>query len=530
MRSKPVKNMLVRTGRLGASLLLSGLVAFATLTVPTSGQQATQTVNGVPIPPGISRARAEQMILAAQREAKTVANIRKILSTANLPFDASILFTRNWRQKVAAFAPQLPQLQENRALPNNIAGAQIAGTFAVPKKVSITEDTVIIANRLTFPEPETLIKGPHSIYVFLLSDDAGTDDMGTDATSSGKGTITIDVSGLGRKECLASIANQTSSLDPEIIDDSGRRGQDGRNGNFVPAGSDGLNAGINGPNGICPQVDGIEGFEGDSGNPATQPGEDAGNGEDGGDGKDIVFPIPEGSTKTYHFLANGGDGGNGGQGGPGGQGGNGKPGGNGGDGSFCGCTTVGRGARGGRGGNGGPGSTGGKGGNGGKGGKAGSIKISYHVGFNLSLIAKTDADGGTGGRRGRGGNPGPGGQPGAGGKGGKGARPNIQPCNLGGQDGPDASYGIPGVWGARGPEGLLDGANGASGSVIYDPINSGSGNLMLEPGGPGGGGICYDWVLYECNDIDPIEDPGVNGASLNALQCRERMRWPAGCW
>ncbi len=519
MTSRTTRTLLPRFAKLGFCLFLAGLVAVATFTVPTSGQQSTETINGVPIPAGISRAQAEQMILTAQRQAKTIANVREILTKSGVPFDASILFTRNWRQKVADYSGQLPQLQEVRTLPNKLAGAQLANTFSVPKNVSLTEDTVIIANRLTFSEPETVIKGPHSIYVFLLSDDPGTNDTGTDATSSGKKTVTIDVSGQGRKEWLASVANRTVSPNSTIIDESGQRGRDGQHGNPVYPGPDGANAGPDGPNGTCPQVDGIDGDHGENGFPGRQ-AEDGEDGVDGGNGREITYIIPIGSTESYTFLSNGGDGGNGGNGGPGGQGGNGKPGGKGGDGSYCGCSTVGRGGRGGKGGDGGPGSTGGKGGKGAKGGNGGPIVVHFPTSFNTSLIF-TQAQAGTGGRKGTGGLQGLGGNPGASGEGGKGGRPSTQPCNLVGQDGQVGANGSLGEMSpGRGEDGT-NGENGAGGSITMTPINGG-GNLVLEPGGIGNDGrTCLDWVLYECVDIDPIEGPIVNATWL----CRERLRW-----
>jgi hypothetical protein len=288
------------------------------------------------------------------------------------------------------------------------------------------------------------------------------------------GTITINTSGLGRKEWLENQRAMARRGNGRMIkagffqDGVNNRGVDGSNGESGSTGSLGNpgTTGSTGPNGVCGNVNGLNGSVGGIG--ANGGNGTGGNvGENGGDGGAINFQIPDSPTSSYVFISAGGDAGNGGSGGNGGKGGTGGQGGTGGNGAGCPCNQggSGNGGNGGNGGLGGRGGTGGPGGDGGTGGNAGDIYVSYPQNCGTSFIG-VGAGGGSGGAGNSGGAAGAKGDGGMYGVGGfRGVLTFCQNSSFNGNNGQLGGEGLLGTAGGAGSSG----GSGSTGSVFLDP-------------------------------------------------------------
>jgi len=285
---------------------------------------------------------------------------RKLLTDKNVPFDPDILLTKDWPKTLKTTLDNLPEFKETRRGPQRLKGVQIAQTLYLPEKVELTGDTVILVNNLIFEGTDAVIKGPFNIYVYPAGEQGV---LGTSVEIASRhaeaqfikagwfknavrpplpiirgGSITVDVSGLGREDWLRSQqakANGKAKTIPASFvqgeSQTGSAGSDGSAGNNGSAGADG-GAGSNGANGNCSTgpVNGADGGNG-GGGATGYPGGSGGNGSTGGTAAAIDWTIYSPSYSSYTFNSTGGPGGNGGAGGKGGTGGKGGAGGAAGD-------------------------------------------------------------------------------------------------------------------------------------------------------------------------------------------------------
>ncbi len=496
-----------------------------------------------------------EKIKELQARSEVVERVRKMLLSRQVPFDPYLLFTKNWQTKLSTAFDQMPEMYENRNVPlTRIKGVGIANELTLPARITLTGHTVILARKVKFEGRDVLIKGPYDLHIFAVES--------MEAKISG-GSITIDLSGPGRKEWLESQKNPRPALPRETEpvffnasytpisslaqNQSGQPGANGANGQHGSNGANGAN-GAAGSNGSCSGgVNGANGSGGVTGSDGSGGG-DGGNGGNGANGSAMTVTITNPNDSTpYNLITRGGAGGKGGDGGYGGAGGTGGDGGKGGNGASCSCNPggVGNGGNGGNGGRGGDGGYGGDGGDGGDGGNGGSITVNFVFGYNTSQIAY-DNSGGAAGEAGQAGLFGQPGQPGA--PGGAGSAGSLIGCE--GTQGAAGSTGASGDPGSGGSGG--SGGNGGSsgGSPTYNmtggSTGGGGGGGGYEPGGWGGGCTEWYWVWYECIPLNDRQDPlfprkkvnflktsfrpGSNWCLLTEYQCYEVDRWYAGCW
>lgn len=450
------------------------------------------------------RPRTQQEIEQLRARGKAARRVSLMLRQHQVPFDPYHLFAKNWRSRLRTSFSQMPEMQVNRIHESgDLEGVEIANELSLPEQIRLTGDTIILAKRIRFRGQNVRIKGPYAVHFFAV-DSLGTRDGG--------GTITIDTSGLGRREWLESrnlpqslvqrqiekpetIFQKTSYVvtDPFNQNQSGPPGADGANGQNGNHGSNG-SAGSDGNNGSCKGnrngSDGQNGSDGSSGYNGG-PGRNGGN---GGDGQPITITVTD-MNATYNLITKGGDGGRGGYGGYGGNGGAGGRGGNGGNGASCNCNDLGMGGTGGNGGDGGAAGDGGDGGDGGNGGNGGQITVDYPQGYNLNQITY-DVGGGQAGAAGQGGIGGQPGLQGAGGAGGSGG--SVFSCTSNhGQNGTGGSPGLAGGGGGGG----AGGSGGNPGNITYNCVDcgGGGGGGTLEPGGYTGYCTNWYWVYYSCH-------------------------------
>lgn len=433
---------------------------------------------------------------------------RDLLTRYGVPFEPDTLLDPNWKDKLASLFPQMAELQQTRRLESELEGLQLADTLYLPEKIELSGDTVILARHIIFEGQNIIIKGPHDIHIFPIEDVVSIDNdmlsrvekktlkfvkassnltplsyasLPQDSMSIPT-SITIDVSGQGRKEwlekktrtsstALSKFSNKhdssyshyiklTASLLQSANGDSGSDGSSGSNG---LSGSNG-DSGSRGPNGVCGgNNNGSVGTDGANGTQG-QSGSNGGGGVDGQSGGNITFTI-SGTSGIYSFSARGGAGGRGGQGGAGGIGGRGGDGGDGGNGADCPCNQggAGSGGTGGDAGDGGAGNVAGNGGNGGNGGHGGTINLT--VACNFAGSYTTNVSGGVGGSGGAGGQVGTGGAAGVAGSGGNGAS-GISCPGTAGNHGSSGNVGIAGVSGFFSSNPGANGSTGTNGSVI----------------------------------------------------------------
>ena len=464
-------------------VLLVGLVF--SLWLPVNRNLVTAQQNPTQQIPQLSSQQIKQL----QVRTETIRLVREMLLEKNVPFEPYLLFTKNWRAKLANNFNQMPEAQMSRFHTSpNLEGVEIADELTLPEQVKLVGNTVILARKVKFDGQNVRIKGPYQLHIFV-TESFGTKDDG--------GSITIDTSGLGRKEWLESQKkSQTFSQNQKMPlflkanyfvspkqpqNQSGQPGADGANGQH---GNNGLNGtdSSNGANGSCNgNLNGARGNDGVAGTSGSD-GNDGYNGGNGGNGQPITLTITNPNDPTaYNLITKGGDGGRGGNGGNGGYGGIGGRGGNGGSGASCSCQELGNGGDGGTGGTGGDSGDGGNAGDGGDGGNGGQITINYPSGYNVGQISY-DNSGGQAGQAGQGGTGGQSSQPGSGGNGG--AAGSVFSCAASnGTNGNSGAGGTPGDGGAGG-----SGGNGG---------NSGGTPTYNETGGDGGGGgQCFDLI---CN-------------------------------
>jgi hypothetical protein len=474
---------------------------------------------------------------------------RDLLLKKGVPFEPNILLEENWREQIAPFTKQMPEMAQVRRASARLKGAQLADTLYVPENVQLTGDTVILARRLIFEGPNVLIKGPHNIQVFPIESEeldgfspegrarnlsqrfskASFDDSTSSRTATRQSappvTLTIDVSGLGRKEWLEqqqeatqiraasgngyhnSKGNDLSKANyfafahlQTVVTANGTPGEDG---SYGPTADNGTSAvpfvGNKGPGGSCGNTTSVNGDigEGGGGGGSAGVGHTGGNAGNGGAGMTIIYTITN-TSMAYVFQAHGGDGGTGGHGSDAGIAAPGGSGGPGGDGVDCACNLggAGYGGRGGPAGRGGNGNIGGDGGPGGINGVGGSVSLTVPYGFSNFVIDITGGHGGKGGDPGRASNGASAGSPGDGGRGATG----THGCG----DGATGAMGTtnnPGTPGSRdGTPGLsrANGANGSSHVCFTAPPGS--------PPCPGGVWVCAGWQCSSPVIIDVLGD------------------------
>lgn len=401
--------------------------------------------------------------------------IKKLLLENNLPIDPELILNHALNYETRGLANsrlrQMPEMQDVRQIGNKVEGVQIAGILYLPEKVQLTGTTAIIANKIVFEGTNPIIKGNYPILFYPLVTEGA---LGTTLETAmrekesvflkasyskssrlknfvprllNKGwTLTIDTSGLGRKEWLenqklkkeqqfskisysnSNTTNITSYSPISTATPGDTSGTPGATGSPVDPGPTGVpgnpSPALSGPPGYCLDESTVNGFPGVIGNEGGTGGDPVDEvGREGGQGGNAAAQnvyIQSASSQALYFYAKGGEGGQGGPGGQGGMGGMGGQGGQGGPGANCSCFRggAGNGGQGGQAGPGGQGGNGKKGGIGGYGGNGALIEVSVPY-DNPAVI--TSGDGGYGGPGGVGGQPGFPGFPGQGGGGGPGA-------------------------------------------------------------------------------------------------------------
>jgi hypothetical protein len=393
------------------------------------------------IAPGVMRSAQhpttgpQEKRLSPEREAKrrrSFLKARIMLEEKGVPFAAETLLDPDWRTKLAPALAQIEEMRSERRIIRELRGLQIADTLYLPEKVTLTDDTVIIARRIVHEGKNVVIKGSHNIFIYPIDEwgmlgttleaamakqgFAGSSIQFTQASFRPSerrrfvphlipdGTITVDTSGEGYYEWLEKEKQRRqiskagfikTSLSSQSQDTSGADKPVGGTGTLGLTGSLGApNPGTTGPGGDCSGL-GTTGGPGNFGN----------NGGTGGTGGTGLTGDRGGNATTihasivtvggvYYFYANGGQGGKGGTGGQGGYGGTGAKGGTGGTGASCSCP-PGDGGSGGAGGRGGKGGTGGMGGQGGNGGDAKDVFVTVPANFS-GIILESESRGNPG--------------------------------------------------------------------------------------------------------------------------------------
>ncbi len=483
----------------GLLVLILGLTFLLTQTLNSTAQlqrfQDSQTKRQQLLDRKLSQDRRQAELDRAKGNFKRT---KELLIKKGVPFDPDVLLTPNWRNTLAPRFEQLAEMEEVKIGPGRLKGVQMAHTLYLPEKVQLVGDTVILARNLVFEGRDAVIKGNFSIAVYPI-DQTGL--LGSTLDEALKktevrfinasfrrtarsipanlplmngGSLTIDTSGRGYKQWLE--AHALAKVDRPVFVHASFRPQDPNNtsgglgepGATPTPGADGAKittVGKLGDGGTCGNTSSVNGKEGGiglPGNPGLRPTQNGGTGGGGGHAAPISFSIPDGSTVSYFFKAEGGAGGPGGPGGQGGTGSAGGRGGQGGPGANCPCDQGGSGfgGTGGPGGPAGPAGPGSDGGQGGSGGDGKDISVSYPALYDPSKIQGFAG----GGPRGDPGVPGPPGFPGAPGEGGpgglSGGATNCQNAGWGGETGKKGTPAGEGTWGGWGKLGEKPGADG----------------------------------------------------------------------
>lgn len=224
---------------LAVKFLVPMLVGTLVLSISGQTHRPRSTDFTPQIPEPVRRAQIER----ARRMASTVRQVRSVLREANVPFEPTDLFARNWRQRLRPALSGVSEMYQERVHPATLRGAIMANVLRLRDRVELTGDTVIIANRIVFEGRSVTIKGNHGVHFFAL-DSIGS-ETGEDVT------VTIDTSGLGRREWLEQQRQQgankpaasrsRASIVPinyrhglsaqEVENRSGQPGADGTTGN-----------------------------------------------------------------------------------------------------------------------------------------------------------------------------------------------------------------------------------------------------------------------------------------------------------
>ncbi len=552
-----------------------GIFAFATLvcllgsftipvTVVTHGQQQTRSTK---------EDRKLAQVERGKKMSGSVRRARQMLLEAGVPFEPSILFSWNWKKRVAPYLDQMPEMKRTRTTSNKIKGVQLANILHLPAELEITGDTIILARNLVFSGKDVKIVGHHDLLVFPLDSVLAPTENAQGAApraefvhaswSTTKSinaarqrgllgspkTVSISVDGLGANEWLEqqkkrankSVAHHSQNSDG-APGATGQTGEPGEPGETPPEPT-----GVAGSGDCNTNPDGLRGQEGGWGTNGDT-GFEGKRGVNGDPGRVLNWTIQPGTTWTV-LSAKGGNGGQGGTGGKGGFGGRGGQGQRGGAGVVCPCPArSGNGGSGGKGGSGGHGGNGGIGGPGAKGGNGGIINLTVPCIQQPGTGYATDTAKGHAGHGGEPGGAGTGGLGGFSGQGGKGAS-NISCLQVQGSDGPFGGGGQPGQHGEhgqRGPDGEPGDSNGdvhttTSTNCGEDPSGGGGGSPTLEPGIPEQLCTPWYWVFYRCEQV--LADNSLN-AYFSRLQahhkltltpateyeCVEVDRQYAGCW
>jgi hypothetical protein len=456
---------------------------------------------------------------------------RVLLQEKFLPFEPEDLLENDWRQKLESRLAVIPEMQQNRRGGLRLQGAQLANTLYLPEKVELTGDTIIVANKLIFEGSDVVIKGHHSLYLFVsevtgalgttldgaiaryrrehgmfyanVSFRKGIDLNSISLEPVPGGSLTVDTSGAGWSEWLAKHPKGKVSQGPASSSLIRKVSffQDDTHGSPDPGSEPSKKltaapAATPSPDPAASPVDGTcsGNVNGGTANNAgfSEDGNDGDTGDTGGTGGDAssqVHDLGSATFGTYTYDAHGGQGGKGGEGGDGSPGAPGAKGGRGGNGADCQCAAggAGNGTNGGTGGMGGRGGRAGKGGQGGLGGLAANITVTHLVNFTGTITANVNR--GLAGLRGDPGAPGAPGASGIGGdKGNKGAGTfcsNSATDGVKGADGSNFGFGDTNTVGEAGTTADHDG--------IYTQL------YRTTPGGP----VCAT-VPDEC---DPSGDP-----------------------
>ncbi len=556
-----------------------GIFAFATLvcligsftipiTVVTHGQQQTRSTN---------EDRKLAHVERGKKMSGSVRRARQMLLEAGVPFEPSILFSRNWKKRVAPYLDQMPEMKGARVMGNKIKGVHIVTNLFLPAELELTGDTIILARNLVFTAKDVKIVGHNDLHVFTMDSVlAATEDppggnaafprdefyqavgYSTKTVNAARQrgllappkTVSISVDGLGRDQWLErqkKQANKSVGHHKQTKNEDGAPGATGETGETGETGDTPPEPnGVAGSGDCNGNPDGLRGAEGDWGGDGGT-GEQGGGGKDGANGGTLTWPIDPATTFSS-FTARGGAGGQGGTGGRGGFGGRGGQGGRGGAGVVCPCPArSGNGGSGGKGGQGGQGGNGGNGGQGGKGGNGGIINLiipcNYLGGYATNVTKGLRGPGGEPGLLGRAGQ---GGFPGAGGKGAS----NISCLQVQGSDGPGGGGGQPGQHGEshgeRGPDGEPGDSDGIAtpthSTNCGDDISGGGVSPTLEPGIPEQLCTPWYWVFYRCEQV--LADNNNLNSYFSKFQahhkltltpatdyeCVEVDRQYAGCW
>lgn len=187
------------------------------------------TANYFVLPP-VQKVLAQKQPFQMPDKAQQIENFRplkELLVQKELPFEPELLLNPQSKSLVASKLAQVPEMYETQQLSDKIEGVQLADVLYLPEKVQLTGDTIILANKVIFEGSNPVIKGNYKIlYSPLVIDGAMGTTLETEmkeqetifskisfSNSSrlknftphllqGNWSLTIDTSGLGRKEWL----------------------------------------------------------------------------------------------------------------------------------------------------------------------------------------------------------------------------------------------------------------------------------------------------------------------------------------
>src|SRR5262249_45019009 len=187
-----------------------------------------------------------QMLTQEQIESreKVIASVTAQLLDYNVPFDPSILFANNWKEKLTEAFALMPEAQVDRFYTGPMKGLVVANELILSNRINLTGNTIILAKSIKYNGDDITIKGPYGFHLFVT---------GSTSSDSPNTMITIDTSGFGRKEWMAlqsGLIDHPDFVAADEIDKSGQKGQDGAFGIMGGGGTDGQ-PGSDGANGSC---------------------------------------------------------------------------------------------------------------------------------------------------------------------------------------------------------------------------------------------------------------------------------------
>ncbi len=130
--------------------------------------------SALPVSGGNSQEKGQHAnTLSQEQRARLSENFRHgrdLLLQKGLPFDPEELLDPQWQRNLRERLAQMPEMQETHVVfGGQMHGVHLADTLYLPEKVEVTDDTVILANRVIFEGRNAVIKGHHAVYFFPVN-------------------------------------------------------------------------------------------------------------------------------------------------------------------------------------------------------------------------------------------------------------------------------------------------------------------------------------------------------------------------